>query len=412
MANPYRDLFSAPGAVAFTLTGFLARLPAAMLGIGLITMLAELRGSYGLAGAVSATFTVSTAVLGPQISRLVDRVGQRRVILPAALVSAAALAALLLSARADAPDWTLFVLAAVAGCLPNMSAMVRARWTEVYRNSPRLHTAYSFESVVDELTFVIGPALAVSLSTMAFSESGPLVATALLLVGVPLFALQRSTEPPASADAGTGGRSAIRSGPMVLLVLTLLAGGIIVGTVDVVSVAFAEHLGSTASAGVVVSVYAVGSGLSGLVFGTLRIGLPLPRQLVLFVIGTAVTTLPLLLVTGIVGMSVTVFLAGVFFAPTMITVMGLVEKIVPAERLTEGMTWAITGLSAGVALGAAVSGRAVDAFGPRGGFVVAIAAGGVALLLVLFGQPLLTRRLRAIARDQEETVDAQRTSVA
>ncbi|MCP2256542.1 putative arabinose efflux permease, MFS family [Streptoalloteichus tenebrarius] len=408
MANPYRELFSAPGSLAFTLTGFVARLPAAMAGIGLITMVSQSHGSYGLAGAVSATFTVSTALLGPQVSRLVDRVGQRRVILPTALVSAAALVALLLCVRADAPLWTLFVLAAVAGCLPNMSAMVRARWTEIYRESPRLHTAYSFESVVDELTFVIGPALAVSLSTMAFPEAGPMVAAALLAVGVVLFSFQRSTEPEVRDHRESRDGATMRVGALVLLVSTLLAGGVIVGTVDVVSVAFADHLGNTASAGVVVSVYAVGSALSGLVVGALRISVPLPRLLVLFVAGTAVTTLPLLLVTGVVGLSATVFLAGVFFAPTMITIMGLVERIVPAARLTEGMTWVITGLSAGVALGAAVSGRAVDAFGPRGGFVVAVAAGALALALALVGQGVLARSMRGAEASRQEVAVADR----
>lgn len=83
MANPYRELFTAPGTKSLALAGLLARLPLSMTGIGIITMLSQLRGSFALAGAVSATFVLAYALLSPQISRLMDRHGQSRV-LPAA----------------------------------------------------------------------------------------------------------------------------------------------------------------------------------------------------------------------------------------------------------------------------------------------------------------------------------------
>ncbi|MFJ2435924.1 MFS transporter [Streptomyces anulatus] len=404
MANPYGVLFRTPGSRAFTAAGFVARMPLSMAGIGIIAMVSQMRGDYGLAGAVSATFTLSMALCGPRISRAVDRRGQSRVLPPVAGLSVTALGALLLCARYDAPAWTLFGCAAVAGAMPNMAAMVRARWTHALKGSDRLHTAYSLESVVDELTFVVGPALSVALCTALFPEAGPLVAGVLLVLGVLMFVPQKRTEPPvaraADGDPPTG--SAIRSGALRLLALTLVAGGAIVGTVDVVSVSFAEQQGSPAGAGIVLSVYAAGSAVAGLVFGTLGLRMPLPRLLVLGTAGTALTTLPLLLVGDLVTLSAAVFLPGLFFAPTMIVVMGLVERTVPPAVLTEGMTWAITGLSVGVAGGAAVSGAIVDRFGPGGGFVVAVAAGAAALLTALCARRPLERSLRERAdRDAE-----------
>ena len=56
MANPYFNLFNAPGSKAFSSAGLIARLPVSMTGIGIITMLSQVRGSYWLAGAVAATF--------------------------------------------------------------------------------------------------------------------------------------------------------------------------------------------------------------------------------------------------------------------------------------------------------------------------------------------------------------------
>ncbi|SEF92055.1 Predicted arabinose efflux permease, MFS family [Saccharopolyspora kobensis] len=394
MANPYRELFSAPGSLAFAAAGLVARIPVPMTGIGIIAMLAQMRGDYGLAGAVSAAFTLSMALIAPQVSRLVDRLGQGRVLLPVTGISVASLGALLLCARYGAPVWTLFVFAVLAGFMPSMAAMVRARWSQLYRDSPRLHTAFSLESVVDELTFVIGPALSVSLCTALFPEAGPLVAAVFLAVGVVLFVAQRRTEPAVVPAAEVTGGSAIAGGAVKFLVLVLVAGGVIVGTVDVVSVAFAEHLGQPAAAGIVVSVYALGSGLSGLVFGMRRLTVPLPRLLLVFTAGTALTTLPMLVAGGVPALSVTVFFAGIFFAPTMIVVMGMVEKFVPAGKLTEGMTWAITGLNIGVALGAAAAGQAIEAFGVQGGFVIATGAGGLTFLVALLAFPLLRRKSR------------------
>ncbi|MFE6775440.1 MFS transporter [Streptomyces sp. NPDC057702] len=390
MANPYGALFAAPGARAFSAAGFVSRMPLSMTGIGLITMLSDLRGQYGVAGAVAATFTLAMAFVGPRASRLVDRYGQGRVLLPVTGVSVVALGALLLCAHYDAPVWTLFVLAAMAGCMPSMAAMVRARWTELYRDSPRLHTAYAWETVVDEVTFIVGPALSVLLCTTLFPEAGPLVAAALLAVGVGLFVVQRGTEPPVRVAATTAQGSPLRDGALRVLVLTLVAGGAIVGTVDVVSVAFADEQGQPGATGLVLAVYAVGSCTAGLVFGAVTLRAPLPRLLVAGVLGTAATTLPFLLVNNVVTLAVAVFFAGVFFAPTMITIMSLIERIVPAHRLTEGMTWATTGLATGVALGSALSGLMVDAFGPRGGFAVAVTAGATALATAALGYPRLT----------------------
>ena len=96
MANPYAELFQAPGSRAFVSAGMLARMPISMTGIGLITMLSQLRGGYGLAGAVAATFALATAFCAPQVSRLVDRYGQGRVLPVAAMIGGGALLLLLL----------------------------------------------------------------------------------------------------------------------------------------------------------------------------------------------------------------------------------------------------------------------------------------------------------------------------
>lgn len=408
MLKPYREIFAAEGSIRFSLAGFIARMPQSMLPIGLVAMLSELRGQYGLAGAVSATFTLSMALLSPLVSRLVDRYGQRRVLLPAMAISAASLSGVLLSAHFAAPAWALFAFAVPAGTLPTMSAMVRARWTRIYRGTATMTTTHSFESVVDELTYVFGPALAIMLSTAVFPQAGPLLAVVLLVTGVGAFAAQRRTEPePRPAEPGTG--SAIRLAPLRLLVLVLFAGGVVVGTVDVVSVAFAEQQGVPAAAGLVATCYALGSGVAGLAFGAWKPAFPLPKQLIAGAAGTAVTTLPLLLVGDILGLSIAVVVAGAFFAPTMIIVMSLIEKLVPPAQLTEGLTWAATGVSIGMAAGAAASGFVVDAHGASTGFAVALTGGTLAVAVAALGYRMLATALRRVQRPVE---DRQPTGVA
>lgn len=395
MANPYLELFSTPDTKAFSLAGLIARLPLSMLGIGIITMLAQLRGSYWLAGAVAATFAFSMALLAPQISRAVDRLGQRRVLPCVTALSVVGVLSLLLCTHYQAPDWMLFVFAAVSGCMPSMPAMVRARWTEILRGTPRLHTAFSFESVLDEVCFIIGPPISVGLSVAIFPEAGPLAAAILLAMGVTAFVWQTGSEPPVYPDDGTARGSVIKQVPMQILVLALVALGTIVGTVDIISVAFAEQLGQPAAASLVLSVYAIGSCLAGLVFGAMKIPVSLPRLFLYAALATAMTALPLLLVEDIFTLAATVFVAGLFFAPTMIIAMGLVENIVPPSRLTEGLTWMITGLGIGVALGAALAGWVVDEAGVKAGFIITISAGLVVLLVAVGGYRLLQKSVHA-----------------
>ncbi|MFJ7158544.1 MFS transporter [Streptomyces sp. NPDC101118] len=393
MPSPYRAIFAAPGTRAFTVAGFFGRLPLSMLGIGIVTMISQLTGRYGLAGALTATLALSAAVLGPQVSRLVDQYGQRRVLRPAALISVAAVSGLLVSAREGAPDWVLFAFTACAGAVPSAGAMLRARWAALYRDSPdQLHTAYSFESVMDEVCFIVGPIASIGLSTVWFPEAGPLIATVSLLIGLFWLTAQRATEPvPHPREPGADRSSALRAPGLQVLVATFVATGAIFGSVDVVTVAFAEERGSQAAASVVLAVWALGSCIAGLLFGLVRLKGRKERTWVLGICAMAVSMIPLLLAGNLPFLAVALFVAGLAIAPTMVTTMALIETHVPRAKLTEGMTWVGTGLAVGVALGSSVAGWVIDAAGARSAFVVSISAGAAAAAVAFAGYRRLTR---------------------
>ena len=402
MATPYRELFDTPGTRALALAGLIARVPLPMTGIGIITLLSAAKGSYALAGAVSAVFVFTYAVVSPQVSRLVDRHGQGRVLPLATAISIAGLLLLAVSTFVQAPDWMLFAGALLAGCMPSVSAMVRARWTALHRGRPQLQTAFSLETVFDELSFIAGPPIAVALSIGVLPQAGVLAAAVLLAVGVAALVAQRGTEPAVETNALAQGRqqSMIALPGVRWLVLLMLAMGLIVGTIDITSVAFTASLGQPAAASLVLSAYALGSCAAGLLFGARVFPFPLHRLLLWGGVATALTTLPLLYVAAVVPLALAVLVAGLFFAPTMIVAMSLIERQVPAHRVTEGMTWLLAGLNVGVAAGAASSGQAVDRMGPSAGFVVALGAGGLVLISALMASRALARldRVEPIAR--------------
>ena len=394
MQRKYFQLFRAPGAAGFFVAGVIGRMAESMTGIGIITMLSQIRGSYALAGAVTATFIVTHALVAPQISRLVDKHGQGKVMPIAAIICILGIVSLIAAALNEAPSWLLFVCAVPIGCGPSISAMTRARWTAIYRGMPELRTACSLESVFDEVSYIAGPPVAIALSVAGFPQAPLMVASVVLAFGVFALAAQKRTEPPLeNVAADKEGGSAIFNGGIAALGLLLVTMGMIGGSISIGSVAFAESEGQPGMASMVLTAYAVSSLIAGLGFGALRLDMSLPRLLLLGVLATAASTVPFVLVGNVAALAVAVFVSGLFWAPTMIVAMALVERLVPEARLTEGLTWLMSGLSIGYALGSALAGQVVDAYGAQNAFGVAVAAAVAILLLAPFGQSVISTRL-------------------
>jgi MFS family permease len=385
MTNPYRELLTSPGVMGLVIASSIARLPQAMLGIGIITMLVQQTGLYWLAGSVAGTFTLANALIGPQVSKLVDRRGQSRVLPIVTALSIGMLLALIIAVYMRAPFPLLFILAALAGTMPSMPAMIRARWTQLFRGKPQLHTAFSLDTVLTEIAFIIGPPIAIGLSVSVFAEAGPLVAVLLLVIGVTAFLLQRQTEPKVVVGVRGNASSTLLIPGVRTIVLALLAMGVIGGSIDVAVVAFANAQNWPASASFILAAYALGSMIAGLTFGALRISLSIEKQFFVGVLVTAVTAVLPIFSPNVYVLSGMLFVAGMSFAPTMVVVMNLGTIIVPPSRLTEGLTWMTTGISIGVALGGVLAGLIIDVYGARAGFGVAIGAGLVMVVIVLFG---------------------------
>ena len=385
----YSSLLRTSGAGAFTAAALLGRMPISMLGIGTVLLVEDRRGSYALAGLVSAAYALGLAGLGPLLSRVVDRRGQRRVLPAAAAVSSAAVAALVLLAGSGAPAVALVAVAPLTSLAPSqMGACVRARWSAVLTAAGRgdeVPRAYAWESVVDEVVFVVGPLLVVA-GALVDPAVALALALALCLTGTCWLVAQHGTEPPVLPVPATRARSAGLETGMPALVLSLVFVGALFGTLEVSMIAFAEERGAASASGVLLALIALGSALSGLAYGALHWRAPLLRRYLVSLAALAAGLVPLLLAPGVVSMAPAALVAGIAIAPTLIASYAFVDLLVPPASRTEAFSWLNSGLGVGVAAGFALSGAIADASGARTAFVVALAAALAAGLTALAGR--------------------------
>jgi MFS family permease len=382
--QPYLAVFRVSGAWQFSVAGLVGRMPWAMFGLGTVLLISGVTGRYGTAGAVSAVGSAGYAFASPWVARLVDRNGQRRVLIPLVTVFAAATVSLIVLVVAGAPAWTWFVAGTLSGStIPALGPMVRARWSELLSGTPGLHTAFSFESVADELCFVIGPA-AVTLLAAVHPSSGITVATVLCLGGTLWLAAQRRTEPAVTRpDAGLGG-GLLGRGLVVLVPICVLLGAMFM-SIDLSTVAFAQSFGQESLAGLILAANAFGSAVGGLWYGARDWRTP-DRQRLLVAVGlTAAGVATYWAMPGLGTLTAVSFLSGLTIAPTMITGFGLVETQTAVGRRTEAMTWLSSGISVGAGFGGSVVGFVVDGLGARYGFGLAAVCGGLAFLICLVG---------------------------
>ncbi|WAL72510.1 MFS transporter [Kitasatospora sp. YST-16] len=380
----YRPVFAAPGTLTFTLSGLLGRLALAMNGVCVVVLVADRRGSYALAGSVSAVGVLAGAALLPLLGRLVDRLGQARVAVPSVLATALPTAGLLLCVRSGAPAWTLFLCWALSGSSPDLGGMARARWAHLHRADPAvLHRANALEQSLDELCFMAGPVLGMALCTAVAPEAGLLAARVLGTVGTLLFAAQRATEPPPAIRTPAATRGLFRTPGLPPLLAVFLSAGVLFGAMEVTTLAYTDALGRQSAGGGLLALVAAGSCVSGLVFGAVRPRRPAALRLAL---GTgAMTALMLLpLAAGLSGAGVpllgaALLAAGSGTAPTMVSGMTLAQRLLPAHRLTEGMALAVSAILVGISTGATLGGALAQHTAPGTGYLLPVCAAALAL---------------------------------
>jgi MFS family permease len=384
----YTELLTRPALRAAIVASVLGRLPIGITGLAILMLAQDSSGSFGRGGAVAACYVVGLAIIAPLFGRLIDRYGPRVPLLFCAIAFPSALAALVASLSSVAPWWISFVAAvAVGACFPPITVCMRTFLKQQLKDEALLAVAYSLESVLIELIFILGPVIVAVFVALASPAAAVLFAAACGCIGTLLF--QRSEalrhwriEP--RGKASLLGPLSQPGFPSLLAVILCYASAF--GLVEIGTAAYATEAGGPAIAGVLLGVMSIGSAVGGLVYGSRSWRLSLSRQfaLMLAVMGLGIAPLALLASTWMFGLWC--LAAGVSMAPALIMQSMLVAKSSQPEYSTEAFTWSSTGLLAGVGAGLTIGGALLEYARSPAVFAAAaalsLAAGALALLLV------------------------------
>lgn len=398
LAN-YRPLLALPEARRFFVPGILIRMPMSMLSVAAIMAYTGLGGSYTLGGALMACIALPSAAAGPMIARLADSHGQTAILRVTWTTHLIALAALTTTLIAGAP-YALTAGAAIAtgATYGSMGAMVRARWVHVIRRhhgttptaTRALDTVFALEAVADELVFVIGPIVAVALSTSTHPVAGLLAAGTFLATGGVLFLTDTTSRP---TPAGTTTRRNLvltLPGVWALVILMMLLGATF-GAIDISVVAALDDTGRRNWAGATLACFAAGSMASGIWFGAITWTNSHPHRLIWAFTCYTLCLLPTIFTTTSWWLMLTAFIGGLGISPALTTAVSLIKDLVPEESTTEAVAWLSTSTALGVAASVACVGRLMDVAAPVAGFYVLCGLAATGTVLAVSFAPIFMR---------------------
>jgi MFS family permease len=378
----YAEVLRVPHVAMLVASTWLARFPIGINALALILYLREQTGSYAVAGIVAGGLAAGSGVGAPVQGRLVDRFGQRRVLVPLAFVHALALGSIVAFTELGAPTAVLLACSVAAGfAIPPTSAVLRSMWPDLLRERPDLlAAAYALDSVTTELIFIAGPLLT-ALIAAAMSPAAALIISAVsVMLGTIAFTAQapsRAIRPDPEAHAAAGRLGALASPGVRSLVLTSLPAGIGIGICEVTLPAFSDAEGSRELAGVLLAMWSIGSAAGGLAFGAWHRRPALQRVHLAVTALLPLALLPLAAATSVPMMALLVLPAGMFIAPLLATRNELIGWVAPPGAKTEAYTWPVTAFVGGISIGSAMAGGIVEASSWRLAFLVAAAAAAV-----------------------------------
>lgn len=374
----YRLALRTPGVGRVLATSLVARMPNGMSSLAILLLVTRHHG-YARAGAVTGLYVAAAGVSNLLLSRLADRLGPRRVVVPAAVGYAAGMFALALVSGGDYVA-ELLVAGATGLASPPVVSVVRGLWPRVLEPETA-QVVYGLEATAQELVFMTGPALVALTAGVAGAPAAVALTGALALVGTLAFA----TAPLLTAHRPAAVRvrhRLLRTTPLAAYVVVGVALTIAFNMADVGVVAFVSGRQASAGSGIVLAVWSLGSLLGGLWFGAAngRVDdMSVGRSVVLIAIGIAVAAAS----PGAVGLGAIMFVGGATIAPGLARLYARVGAIAPEGAATEAFGWVAVGLLVGSSIGAAVGGVTVQALGARADFLLAAVAPALAALAFL-----------------------------
>ncbi|MEA2196642.1 MAG: hypothetical protein QOJ25_693 [Solirubrobacteraceae bacterium] len=381
------------------ITAFLARLSPAMNALAVVLLVRRATGSIADAGIVDAGLAIGAVLISPGQGRLVDRLGQPRVLIPSAFISSAALIALDISVHRHVGIPLLTVLAAIAGgTLPPISAAMRSLWAFLISEPKRRESAFALEAVLTEVYFIVGPLLTALIVAVA-SPSAAIIASVILTLAA---TIAFTTSPPSRRWRAPEGTTHTLAGPLAgpgmrTMVISIVPMGLAFGTLEIAMPAFAARHGDPAAAGILLGALAAGSLMGGLVYGSRTWPGSLAQRYLVLAALFAAGMAPLLLAGTIPVMVVLMGLAGFTLAPVTACVFALIEEVAPPGTTTEAFSWIFTANMTGAAAGAAAAGALIHSSGIRAALLLPICGVAASFLLALVRRRTLAPLPAAVA---------------
>jgi MFS family permease len=387
----YVDLLRAPGVAHLIAASTVGRLPYGMNVLALILLLRAEGFSYAEVGIVTGAAGLAVGLTAPGLGRLIDRLGQTRVLAATAVVVLAADAALTVAAVSGAGVVLLTVLALVAGgATPPLSPSMRTLWPELVARE-RLDTAFAFDALQLEVVFIVGPLLAAAIAAWASPEAAFLAGAAMQAGGALAFAAapaSRGWRP--SADGERTRRGALAAPGIRVLLTAMSAAAVSLGVLEIGIAAFAEREASRGDSGWLFALWGVGSLMGGLWYGARSWRVSADRRFLVVSGVLALGLAPLPLAGSMPLFAVLVVVAGLGLAPSTAAGYSLVGQLAPPGAMTEAYAWQIVAYVAGSSIGAWLAGALVDAVSVEAALACAPLLAAAGLLVALAGRRSLT----------------------
>ncbi|GLJ81147.1 MFS transporter [Microbacterium imperiale] len=390
---------------------FVARLPFAMMVVGVLTLVVSATGSVGLGGLTSAAVGIGVVIAGPVIGDAVDRFGQRRVLVPLGIANGILLGLFPVVVTSGLADPVILAAAAAIGLsAPQAAAMSRSRLMGIIRvrvgadHRPRtLSRVMSYESAADETAFVIGPFLVGILAAVIAPWAPIAIAAALSLVFVTAFALHPSGRVAAALPAGEVDERApmaeVLRGRILVLVAATFGVGLFFGATLTSLTAFAQTAGEGVEAGLLYGLMGIGSAALALAVVLLPTRFALRHRWLVFAAVLALSAGGYAAADSLGLVVVMLLLMGLGVGPTLVTLFSIAGHRSPVGRSATTMTLLGSALTLAQALASAVTGAIAEAGEVRLAMLLPTIAGVLVLGLGLVNLGIERRERSAPAVD-------------
>ena len=383
--NPraYSAVLHTRQAYRFDIGTLFMRLFSYTMTIGTITTL-TLSGASALAStSVASLIAICMIFVSPRVSRLVDERGQSTVVPGATAVATVGFALMLATTQFGWPFWLNYVAAPLISFLPNAQAFARTRWAYLIETgklgdaAPSLKTAYAYEGVLEDVAFMVGPALVVALAAGIAPAAGMGAGIVIYCIGAALLVSSKDTEPEpgwgtARKEVNSDGRrnaSVLRTSPVVrVLFAVMVLYGCVYGSFDAAAISYCDSIDMAMLASAMFAMESVFSVCMSVLFGMIGIAAPLRRQFIVFTILFGGLYALMAFISSPVSLIVIACVAALSYAPMYITLNVTCERAVPSANLTEALSWIASGTSVGMVIGPVAGGAVIDSFGPLAGF--------------------------------------------